>query len=886
MEYNSFYGGRRGASFIIVKSFKTEQEMAEAFSQGGQYKAVNYDEYVIIDTENKNDINNGKIYRRGYNYANDPNGLGGAEYIGQIVGPAGLGPHAEVIEKNEVNKKYQEALSTGDQLDYRHGIGTLDTETNDLVPGAKGEINNRTFDDTTDKIHWEYFSLRDNKQLESTCYIGFQVPYTVFDFFTKAVNPYDENGRYADMTAITRQAISDEHPFYEQWEISIPKGVKGDMLNNFRLYTPIKDETLSDFGGVEHTLSAGRTVLIYDYWTYDNKIEGEKVTLYLGEYEVIDDILIDNDGTVTIKYKSNREDTVFNKRIQWIDSITLTEEGVFTVNYNNGIAPYTTNLVWIKDLALAHDGTITLTYNNNETQIFKERINWIDNISMNDYGLVTVTYNNEETKELEKKIKWINQVELASNGELKATFNDGQGPQYLNTLKWLSGSKYDAQNGILTFYYNTGATEQYEYKYIGDVSLTDVGTFTVKDNTGTILLEKVIEYPTIVELVDGHILKFTANTGNILLEQDLQWVENLTVAEDGTIILTYNNGTTQNLENKIKWIVSTNTDENGIISIIWNDGTTTKATSAVKWINELNLSDSGQFTVVYNDGKEPQTLNTIKWLTNSTYDNTNGTLTFAYNTGDKETYEYKYISNVTLSDVGNFIITDNTNTEILNTTIEYPTQVELLNNSTLKITANTGNVLLEQNLQWVEDISIEDDRFKLTYNNGNTKILNEVLLNQIEKMSIPMSGIYMYHLLVYYSAEEARGNITWDNITGWIDLGTIKDYNGILVGTNIDSTSNPDLDDYSNALNYLNTTYPNGITEGLTSGKVVTIGTPESRKKFYAYDYQNNEWIYLGDIDGMADIHSVIAGPEDESTEQQALALPTGSLWFVIEGDE
>ena len=52
MEYNSFYGGRRGASFVIVKRYSTIAEMITAFSQGGDYKTVNYDEYVLIDTEN------------------------------------------------------------------------------------------------------------------------------------------------------------------------------------------------------------------------------------------------------------------------------------------------------------------------------------------------------------------------------------------------------------------------------------------------------------------------------------------------------------------------------------------------------------------------------------------------------------------------------------------------------------------------------------------------------------------------------------------------------------------------------------------------------------------------------------------------------------------
>ena len=53
MEYNSFYGGRRGASFIITKSYKTIAEMVTAFKQGGAYKVVDYDDYVLIDTVNK-----------------------------------------------------------------------------------------------------------------------------------------------------------------------------------------------------------------------------------------------------------------------------------------------------------------------------------------------------------------------------------------------------------------------------------------------------------------------------------------------------------------------------------------------------------------------------------------------------------------------------------------------------------------------------------------------------------------------------------------------------------------------------------------------------------------------------------------------------------------
>ena len=91
---SSFYGGRAGESFVIVKTFSTVSEMVAAFSQGGNYKDVSYGQYVMIQYQNHE--NNGKIYKRGYNYQD---GNGGAEYIGQICGPQGYIP--QVNEEEE-----------------------------------------------------------------------------------------------------------------------------------------------------------------------------------------------------------------------------------------------------------------------------------------------------------------------------------------------------------------------------------------------------------------------------------------------------------------------------------------------------------------------------------------------------------------------------------------------------------------------------------------------------------------------------------------------------------------------------------------------------------------------------------------------------------------
>ena len=70
--YESFYGGKQGRSYQIVQHFDSIYDMFTNFSQGNTYTDVAFDEYVIIDTilnrNQKNNPENGIIYRRGYNF--------------------------------------------------------------------------------------------------------------------------------------------------------------------------------------------------------------------------------------------------------------------------------------------------------------------------------------------------------------------------------------------------------------------------------------------------------------------------------------------------------------------------------------------------------------------------------------------------------------------------------------------------------------------------------------------------------------------------------------------------------------------------------------------------------------------------------------------------
>jgi len=123
----------------------------------------------------------------------------------------------------EVEKKH-----ASEGFDERITSGSYSPVGANLVPGKKDD---GTFNDS---INWTCCSIRNENDEDSTAYIGFTFPYTVIDYETVNVEPYNNSGEYADMSKATR--VDDKkHPFYEKWKINIPKGVKGDTLKNFKV---------------------------------------------------------------------------------------------------------------------------------------------------------------------------------------------------------------------------------------------------------------------------------------------------------------------------------------------------------------------------------------------------------------------------------------------------------------------------------------------------------------------------------------------------------------------------------------------------------------------------------------------------------------------------
>lgn len=383
MEYNSFYGGRKGASFIIVARFNTIAAMVTEFKKGGEYKDVNYDEYVIIDTENKNNRDNGKIYRRGYDFNNN---MGGAILIGQIVGPSGPAPLTSLTSVEEVNRI---STAQGNNANTQTTRGTVE-----VVPGAKGNATQRTFDDETDKVYYAAVSVRDTNSNDSKLYIGFKFPYMVTDFISESVSPY-QNGTYQDKASVER--VDDtQHKFYQKWKITIPKGVKGDTFKNLKVVTASAD--IEDYTGKQDDITNNRKVLVYEYYNYDTNENGTPKKIYLGDYNMVRDITLSDDGTIQILYEHNNT-AAFTKAIKWIKSVELNgTTGQFTVTYNhdqdkNGHATaYTSNLRFVNGIEVANDGSIKVKYTTGGDVTLPKKINYVQKTAIDNRYHLLVYY--------------------------------------------------------------------------------------------------------------------------------------------------------------------------------------------------------------------------------------------------------------------------------------------------------------------------------------------------------------------------------------------------------------------------------------------------------------------------------------------------------------
>ena len=528
---NSFYGGRQGASFVIVKNYIDVLSMVTDFSQGNDFTEVKFDEYVLINNPYKNHPDNGKIFRRGYDYAsnrildsvtllcdNEGNPYPvenvsyqnvkdndqflkksipayGAEYIGSIIGPAGKAPLLSVVpygvaqekssgfEERKVKGSFNPASDTyGVYNPIKDEWSENENANPGLIPGKYEQNNEIKYNDS---IQWYSTSIRNDKYGEDTqAFIGFKFPYLVTQMQTSWVEPYNTNGNIADMSDIFRAPDDDgSHPYYNKWHLNIPKGVKGDTFKNLKVTTYLKYQESSnnsndktalyelykneenvwqeeqllggdvinyDFFktryGFEdsqlqenqqyvprklYDLLENKQILVYEVINYDNKKEGQRKYYFLGDYNQIENVELDEEkGYINISF-TNQNDKQLGP-LKWIKNIKLFaghwedqigEEGPVyeqvTDEYNNP--------VFKKD----EEGNLILDENENPIPVMQKKQKWI---------------NLDGTSELEDEDKDLG----IQNGTLVIHYNDSEKDQVFN-IPWIDKVRFDKYSGKLYY---------------------------------------------------------------------------------------------------------------------------------------------------------------------------------------------------------------------------------------------------------------------------------------------------------------------------------------------------------------------------------------------------------------------------------------------------
>lgn len=603
MSLDSFYGGRPSTNFTIKNSFPSIAAMETKFSEGDSYKDVWYGEYVIIDTLNKNDRDNGIVYQRGIN---------GPIRIGQIVGPSSGTPFFDMSTIENVQDVAKETIDEagGDIKYYPTGMAdnkfvtTKNGDGFDLYTAAEYTINNHGLvpgkevsgDDITynDGIKYTWCNIRLNDEdKDSIFYVGFEIPYHVAEFQIHPTSPYDEDGNISEGSVTIEKIDDGTHPFYSLWDLGIPKGIKGDTLRNLKVVVPTEGQTIylpsaisldedskvilstnvADIYDATDDIANGREIITFELYVYDEKKNPDPILIYLGDFNIIENIALTDDGTLTIGY-THEDDDVFSKKLKWINNIELTkglgeEGGHLTVSYNNGDDPFEEDLTWIKDIQIGEDGTITYSYvgtdegniPDNGIKLADHLLRWIANTTLNnENGKFTVNYNNGNPDEF--TLDWVKDIAIDSDGTV--TINHVSAPDviYEQLIKSIDTIILDSDTGIFSIKLNSDtAAKEYQLDWIKDIDINETNGNISLEHTdasvGTVLSDAKLKIITKAETAANGITTLTFNTGDTLnlklpnSNEDFKFktitdvILNTNIREDQRIRVRYNTDTTE-----------------------------------------------------------------------------------------------------------------------------------------------------------------------------------------------------------------------------------------------------------------------------------------------------------------------------------------------------
>ncbi len=522
---------------IIKGRFDSYEGMVAAFSQGPSYTDIWYGEHVLIDTPNKNDKDNGKIYRRGLNFDDE---TGGAIYIGQIVGPSSGTPYFQMLGLGAVQKKkdladadgktshlrfpldndgdgYADTKSDTDSTvmvtdDKTKAIGALtfnrDLKDGDYKKPARADsslVPGKDVDGTFhDEIKYSWVNVRqDNADEDSWFYVGFQIPYLVQDFYTYESSPYDAEGNlitdtdtgldYPGISSVKIEELDkNQHPFYQRWLLGIPKGIKGDSLRNLRVVTLSQDYVGKIYTEAAIVIDAASGAIKFDktktYSFASSDYNKKQVYVY-------DFYWYDNKRNPNLSTNSQDARMIYVADCTDVKDITIAEDGTLVVYYKNNTSKTFNKLVrYMRAVSLdANTGHLNITMNNDGHNLpleYNWDLDWIKDISVSDNGVLTASHTTSpQSRVVRNDLSWVTDVSLdTSNGKFKMTFNNNNKFKNIDTtLPWFNSASTDADgttrlkmsNGTEVVLKQTENTSKaFQLRTVDNVTFATLGTIS------------------------------------------------------------------------------------------------------------------------------------------------------------------------------------------------------------------------------------------------------------------------------------------------------------------------------------------------------------------------------------------------------------------------
>ena len=588
----------------------TSQTMSVYFNDYN-YKDIWYGEYCIIDPANKNNRNNGKIYRRTLKGAGDEDITGGvAEYIGQIVGPAGPTPQLKKVdgvdateesfqslvlglddEVRFINEKnyWDESKDPGDKIK----VNKLGKEIK-LIPGSETRESypnhkNEYFEDgkmssNNGNKHfiqnggYNWYDVRINNSTDdiSQIYIGFDFPYYVTDIVAGDTLP--DIGQVETIRQVNTVASPyGMAPFYEKYKINIPRGVRGSWFEDIK---PVKRE---DSSSKDYYLPSA---IQYNLPSYTPLTDAQKDYTYTENH-------YSEDGFSFVDTKVSKTDWPIGAMgwvgtFYWRSYFKTKVSGFKEVIITNGVETETNNPSYlhklenvflgldrhIKNISFSDTGTLTFEY---DAWTKNELTNApTDNTTNNTTGVRVNGQNLDYLPQFEtwiKKVDWIKKIEVSG----------------APALSHINDADTDAE--LESDYYNVNSSDVNHRVPQGDVLKLTFNNETVNGTNAdnNTAYEKNLRLITGIKTFKDGSLRVYRSDGTVNdFDKRINWIDGISTdrnnkkgvvnsPKDDTLIIHFNNDNfgfpSDQIEKNLRLITGIKINENGIVEITRSDGT-------------------------------------------------------------------------------------------------------------------------------------------------------------------------------------------------------------------------------------------------------------------------------------------------------------------------